>query len=117
MNGAGIPEWVMWLGAGIGAMLSALVMRLGWKSAGGEKMSPSKSFTLDAALVDSSSIIKLASAIEGQTMERIAARQEAEKARKIAYDGLEVMRDIEKELQELRNEIRRLGDTLIARRA
>ncbi|TPM41527.1 hypothetical protein [Mesorhizobium sp. B2-3-4] len=104
---AGIPEWVMWVGAAIGSMLGALVIRLGWKSAGGEKSGPSdgKTFTLDAALVDSGAVRLLTAAIEAHTMEAVAHRSEAEKARQIGYRMVEAVNSCAGEIEELRREI------------
>lgn len=65
---AGAPEWVLWVGAMIGSMIAALVMRLGWKSGGGTKPAAEKSLQIEGALVDSSSVMKLAAAIEAMSM-------------------------------------------------
>jgi len=118
MDSSGIPEWVMWLGAAAGSMLAAFVLRMGWKSAGGEKRGPSdgKSFVLDAALVDSTAVKQLASAIEAHTMEAIAQRVDAEKSRQLGYRMIETGNRLVDECAELRHEIGDLGKEIARKR-
>ncbi len=115
-SATGIPEWVLWVGASIGSMLGALVIRLGWKSGGGEKSSSGGSFILDAALVDSASIKLLTAAIEAATMEAIEARKEREKLRALLYRAVELGDHFRDEIKDLRTEIRMLGDAVARRR-
>jgi hypothetical protein len=107
MDNAGIPEWVMWLGAAGGSMAAAFVLRMGWKSAGGEKKGTEdgKTFVLDAALVDSGAVKQLAAAIEAHTVEAIAQRVDAEKSRQIGYRMIEAANGAVDELAEIRREI------------
>jgi chloramphenicol 3-O-phosphotransferase len=112
MDSAGIPEWVMWLGAAAGSMLGALVIRLGWKSAGGEKTGPSngKSFTLDAALVHSSSVKHLTAAIEAATLEGMTQRLDTDKSRQIGYRLIELLSGLVVEVTGCRKALEVLAD-------
>ena len=118
MDSAGIPEWVMWLGAAVGSMLGALVIRLGWKSAGGEKTGPSsgKIFTLDAALVDSASVKQLTAAIDPATVEAVAQRLDAEKTRQLGYRMVETINRLVDETSELRHEVGDLAKEVARRK-
>jgi hypothetical protein len=98
----GIPEWVYWIGAGIGSMLAGLVIRLGWKSAAsGRHMS--ETAEVSGALVDSASVKMLAAAIEAHTLELITARKVREKTHE---DGVKTLAALREEIQELRREMR-----------
>lgn len=119
MDGAaGIPEWVMWIGAAAGSMLGALVIRLGWKSAGGEKAGPSngKTFTLDAALVDSASVKHLTASIDAATVEVVAQRLDAEKSRQLGYRMVEAVSRLVDETSDLRREIGDLAKEVARRK-
>lgn len=118
MDSASIPEWVMWLGAAAGSMLGALVIRLGWKSAGGEKPGPSngRSFTLDAALVDSASVKHLTASIEAATVEAVTQRLDAEKGRQLGYRVVEVLGRLVDETGDLRREVGDLAKEVARRK-
>ena len=123
-SAAGIPQWIMWVGAAIGSFMGAFVIRMGWKSAGGEKDSSSGTFVLDAALVDSASIKQLTAAIEGYTLEAITARSENsraeidkthsdEKGRQALYRLVEVLTSMSKQLDSLDDSVRDMTKEIV----
>lgn len=81
----------------------------------GQRRTPSSDRTMEVAgaLVDSKSVMALAAAIEAQTMERITARKDAEKTRKLGYELRDTLDDFIKELQEIRREMRELGNAIM----
>lgn len=95
----GIPEWVLWVGSGFGAMMAAFVARMGWKSAGGQKQSGQSAVMLDGALVDSGSINRLTAAVEARALQDMENR-------KCTHEMIETVQDLTKELSEIRNEMR-----------
>lgn len=115
MNGAdSVPEWILWLAGAVGSMVGAFVIRMGWKSGGGEKTSE-KQFTIDAALVDSKAVERHTAAIEAQTLEMVRAHQDADKMRAVGHRVADAMEDAVAEMREVRNEVRKLGENLLRR--
>lgn len=107
-----IPEWVTWIGAGIGAMIAAIVIRLGWKSGGGQKLSESKPFVMDAALIDSKAANLLAGSIEGLTLQLQRMLHDAEKDRKVRYEIREETEMMTKQLNDLRHVLNDLSNQI-----
>lgn len=118
MDSASIPEWVMWIGAAIGSMAAAFVLRMGWKSAGGEKAGPNngKTFTLDAALVDSASVKHLTASIDAATVEVVTQRLDAEKTRQLGYRMVETLNRLVDETGDLRREVGDLAKEVARRK-
>ena len=117
-----LPEWVLWIGGIVGVAVSSVVLKLGLKSgeATGEKVETAR---LDAALVDSVSVKHLAGSVEGlsSTMRELDGRM-GERARDIGHQGAqqsealnEMMRDLAREVQELRLELRQIRAELSRR--
>jgi hypothetical protein len=66
------------------------------------RRSGSNDLEVAGALVDSKSVDRLTAAIEGQTLELIAQRHDAEKARQARYRGNEITGKLVDEIEELR---------------
>lgn len=107
-----IPEWVTWIGTGIGAMIAAVVVRLGWKAGGGQKLSEGKPFVMDAALIDNAAAHKLAASIEGLTFQLQHLMHDAEKDRKIRYELKEQAEQIGREFSDLRRAVSDLANQI-----
>lgn len=100
----GIPvdqlvPFLNFLGLGILGIIAAFGVWFGRKSGS------SSDVEVAGALVDSRSVDRLTAAIEAHTMEMIAHRQDAEKARKARYRALEVMTGFAGEVEELRRAV------------
>jgi len=67
-------------------------------------------------IISSEPLSALSRSIECLTLESVALRRDAEKIRQVGYRNLELGGRLKEELEELRVEIRRVGDALIARR-
>ncbi|WAP69013.1 hypothetical protein [Jiella pelagia] len=110
-----LPEWVLWVGGIVGVAVSTVVLKLGLKS--GEATGPKVEMArLDAALVDGVSVRHLAGSVDGLslTMRELDARI-GERAREFGHQGVqqaealnELMRDLAREVQELRLELRQI---------
>ncbi len=67
-------------------------------------------------IVDNGAIKLLAAAIEAATLEAIESRKDREKGRALGYRAVELADRLKDEIEELRGEMRRLGDVLARRR-
>ncbi|ORE97578.1 hypothetical protein [Aurantimonas sp. 22II-16-19i] len=115
----GLPEWVLWIGGGLGVAVSTVVLKLGLKSGGrtGETVEPAR---LDVALVDGVSVRRLAGAVDGlsATMRDLDGRvgervlQSGESAAEKAEALGDLLRDLTREVQELRLELRQIRGEL-----
>lgn len=110
-----LPEWVLWIGGGLGVAVSTVVLKLGLKSGErtGETSEPAR---LDAALVDGVSVRHLAASVEGLSLTmRDLDRRSAERARDSGHTAVQqaealgdLARDLTREVQELRLELRQI---------
>ena len=117
-----LPEWVLWIGGGVGVAVSTVVLRLGFKSGErtGDKAEPAR---LDAALVDGVSVRHLAGSVEGLSMtlreidKRLGerARDTSHMAAQHAEAFCDLTRDLTREVQELRLELRQIRGELSRR--
>lgn len=112
----GIPaEYVLplaqFVGLGILGVLAAFGIWYGQR----KPTAADRAVEVAGALVDSKSVLQLAAAIEAQTLERMTARHDAEKTRKLGYEMHETFCDLVKELQEIRRELRELGNAVMKR--
>lgn len=110
-----LPEWVLWVGGIVGVAASTIVLKLGLKS-GGASGDKTETARLDAAPVDGVSVRHLAGSVEGlaTTMRDLDVRI-GERARELGHQGVqqaealnELMRDLAREVQELRLELRQI---------
>ncbi|MBP0617936.1 hypothetical protein [Jiella mangrovi] len=110
-----LPEWVLWIGGGVGVAVSTIVLKLGLKSgeAAGDRTEPVR---LDGALVDSVSVRQLAGSVEGLSLTmRELDKRLGERARETGHNAAQhaetlgdLMHDLSREVQELRLELRQI---------
>lgn len=96
----------------LGVALVGLLWVLGGRWGAKTQTPDEKTVEVAGALVDASSVKLLAGAIEAQTLEMTTRRAEGEKARAVSYRALEMAGKLVGEIEELRGEIRHLGDAL-----
>jgi len=107
-----IPQWVYWIGGGVGTAFTTFAIHMGWKSGGEKKGGSDKTLVLDGALVDSSSIRMLTAAIEAGTLELITGRHDAEKARQAGYRMIETVAKLGDEVEELRRVVQDMSNQI-----
>ncbi|WP_376704666.1 hypothetical protein RQ479_07945 [Mesorhizobium sp. ISC25] len=100
-----IIPFANFVGLGLLGILAAFGLRFGRSNATpGERQ-----LEIAGALVDSAAVKQLASAIEAHTLETVACRLDAEKARQAMYRMIEVGNRIVDELGDMRREVGDLG--------
>ena len=117
-----LPEWVLWIGGGVGVAVSTVVLKLGLKS-GEARGGTSEPARLDAALVDGVSVRHLAGSVEGlSTTMRELDKRLGERARETGHTAAQqtetlgdLVRDLAREVQELRLELRQIRSELSRR--
>lgn len=115
----GLPEWVLWIGGGLGVTVSTVVLKLGLKR--GERTGATgEPARIEAALVDGVSVRHLAGAVEGlSTTLRDLDGRLGERVREAGQSTAEwaealgdLLRDLTREVQELRLELRQIRGEL-----
>jgi hypothetical protein len=109
----GIPvEQVIPLANFIGLGILGLVGAFGLWWGQRKKTPGERTLEVAAALVDGEAVRLLAAAIEAHTVEMIASRHEAEKARALGYRLVEAVPGIAGELEELRRNVGELANQI-----
>ncbi|WP_141165542.1 hypothetical protein [Pararhizobium mangrovi] len=109
---ASVPDWLVYIAVGVGIAISTAIGRLGmqWGRAKPHGQAGEQNFQLSGALVDSSAVRQMASAVEAQTMEMIEQRKMAENHAHSLNRRLEALGD---QVDHLTGELRLLREEMI----